>query len=617
MKRGWIQLKFCFLVVVGIWGFGFGAVAHAYADDAASASAPASTKTADETLERWVAEEWVYQMEQNPVWASLLGDRRFNDRWDDMSVLARHKDLLHNKEALKQLEQIGRENLSPEKRLDYDLLRYDYEQWVEEDELFGFLLPASHLGWLPEGFRQRPPVHTAHQLGTKLRFETLKDLEDWLLRLRTFPRYVEQTTALMQGGLEKGRVRPRIIVERMISLVEEQAETPAEKSGFFAPFAAPPSLEPAVLKPLTAEARTVIEASIRPALRSYLDFLRTAYLPAAPDSPALGDVSDGGKLYDFYVRKYTTTSMSADEVHDLGLKEVARIRGQMQEIRREIGFEGDLASLFEHLRTDPKFFYQDPEDLLTAYRALAKKVDPLVVRLFGRMPRMPYGVEPIDAAIAPQATTGYYFPASPDGSRAGLYQVNLYQPESRPKWEMVPLTLHEAVPGHHFQVSLAAELDGLSEFRRFNYHSAYAEGWGLYAEWLGYELGLYEDPYDRFGQLAFEMWRAVRLVVDTGMHAKGWSRDRAIEFFLDNSPRPKLDVINEIDRYIAIPAQALSYKVGQLEIQRLRQKAQAELGDDFDLRAFHDLVLGAGSLPLKLLEQRVDAWIQSGKSQAS
>lgn len=581
-------------------------------------AAGAESAAADQAFDQLVAAEWAYQMEHNPVWASLLGDRRFNDRWSDLSRAGREQDRAHNAEVLARLDAIGREALSSSKRLDLDLLRYDYAGWVEEDDLGGYLMPVSHLGWLPEGFRQRAPLHTAHQLGAQLRFTTRQDFDEWIRRLEAFPRYVDDTIAALEEGLQRGRVRPKVVVERLIPLVRAQISVDPKRSGFFQPCLSFPETMPAAEKRrLWAYTRRTVAEDAMPALQRYLDFLTEQYLPAAPDSVALSDVPGGAALYAYYVRKYTTTARTPDQIHQLGLEEVARIRGEMDAVRREVGFGGSLEAFFEHLRTDPRFFYQQSEDLLTGYRSLAKRVDPLMVRLFGRLPRMPYGVEPIDAAIAPQATTGYYFPASQDGARAGTYQVNLFQPESRPKWEMVPLTLHEAMPGHHLQVSLAAEQEGLSTFRRFNYHSAYSEGWGLYAEWLGYELGLYDDPYDRFGQLAYEMWRAVRLVVDTGMHAKGWSRERAIRYFLDNSPRPELDVINEIDRYIALPAQALSYKIGQIEIRELRRRAETELGDAFDLRAFHDLVLGAGSMPLVFLRQRVEEWIAATRSTAS
>ena len=310
------------------------------------------------------------------------------------------------------------------------------------------------------------------------------------------------------------------------------------------------------------------------------------------------------------MRHHTTTTLTPDAIHDLGLQEVARIRGEMEAVKAKAGFAGGLPQFFEFLRKDPRFFHRDGPSLLTAYRSLAKTIDPRLVKLFGRLPRAPYGVEPTPEAQAPHTTTGFYFPTAPDGSRGGTYLVNLYRPDMRPTWEMIPLTLHEAVPGHHLQVALANELTELPAFRRLGYFVAFGEGWGLYSEWLGHELGLYADPHDHFGQLAWEMWRAVRLVVDTGMHAKSWTREQSIRYFLDNSPRPELDVVNEIDRYLADPGQALAYKIGQLRIRELRRRAERELGTRFDLRAFHDHVLGAGSLPLDVLTTRIEDWIE-------
>jgi uncharacterized protein (DUF885 family) len=409
--------------------------------------------------------------------------------------------------------------------------------------------------------------------------------------------------------MRAGRLHPWVVVDRVVAVLDAQLAADPAKGGFYEPFTRfPAGVPPAEQARLASAGRDAIDTAVRPALRRFREFLATEYRTAAPEDGGLGR-QGGDTLYRFLVRHHTTTGMTPDEIHDLGLREVARLRGEMEAVKTKAGFRGTLPEFFEHLRTDPRFFHRDPQELLTAYRSLAKTVDPRLVKLFGRLPRMPYGVEPMPEARAPQATTGFYFPSAPDGSRAGTYLVNLYRPEMRPTWEMIPLTLHEAVPGHHLQVSLAAELTDLPAFRRLGYFVAFGEGWGLYSEWLGHELGLYADPYDHFGQLAWEMWRAVRLVVDTGMHAKGWTRAQAIRYFLENSPRPELDVVNEVDRYLATPGQALAYKIGQLRILALRRRAEAALGPRFDVRAFHDQVLGAGSLPLDLLEARMDAWI--------
>ena len=340
-------------------------------------------------------------------------------------------------------------------------------------------------------------------------------------------------------------------------------------------------------------------------------YFERTYLPASRESVGLSSLPNGSSWYEFLARNFTTTSMTPDEIHRLGLNEVRRIRDEMQLIIDEVEFEGDFQEFLVFLRTDPQFYYDDPDDLHEAYLATCKRIDPELVKLFGHLPRMPYGVKPIPAATAPDTTTAYYSRPAADGSRAGIYWVNLYMPEVRPKYEIEVLSVHEAMPGHHLQLALQQELGDMPKFRRFSGFTAFVEGWGLYSESLGHDLGLYKDPYSRFGALTYEMWRAVRLVVDTGLHYKGWTRQQAIDFFKDNAAKTEHDIVNEIDRYIGNPGQALAYKIGQLKILSLRESAETQLGEQFDIRAFHDHLLSAGALPLDILEQRMDAWLAS------
>ena len=561
---------------------------------------PTIAATADAELERFLAAEWQRTLEDNPTWASALGDRRWNDRWPDLSreaIAARHEADLA---ALARLEAIDVAELSRTRRLDHEMYRRVLEESIESHRYRRHLVP----------FNQRGGPHNAYDTVERLRLASVQDYDDWLARVRAFDDFADQNLALLAAGLEAGIVQPRIITERIASQLEAQAALDAEESPWAQPFLdLPDSLPPRERERLASEGLAAVREVVLPAIARLDAFVREHYMPAARTSVGIWDQPDGREYYAARVRHFTTTDLTPREVHDIGLAEVARIRAEMEAIREQVGFAGDLAAFFEHLRTDPQFYYETPEALFEAYLATSKRVDPGLVTLFGKLPRMPYGVRPIPAAIAPDTTTAYYSRPAADGSRAGYYYVNLYRPEVRPKYEIEALTIHEAVPGHHLQIALAMELDGLPAFRRYGGVTAYVEGWALYSESLGPELGMYTDPYSKFGQLTYEMWRAVRLVVDTGIHEFGWSRQRAIEYFSDNAAKSEADIVNEIDRYIAWPGQALAYKIGELRIKELRARAEAALGEDFDIRAFHDLVLSNGAIPLDSLERLVDEWL--------
>ncbi len=550
------------------------------------------------------AREWEYQMQQNPTRASQLGDRRWNDRWRDLSLEAIKNRHARNLEVLAELTKIDRSKLSPQDQLNYDLFKRDYETGVEEYRYRWYLIPLN----------QRGGVQTENELADSLRFETVKDYEDWIARLRSFPTYMDQTIALLREGSKERIVLPKVIVQRIPPQIEKQIVDKAEDSPFYKPFSRFPNTIPTnEQERLKREAASAINANLIPSYKRFRQYFVEEYVPTTFESVGIWQMPEGEQTYAFFVRKFTTTNTTASEVHERGVNEVKRIRGEMQKVMDKVGFKGSLSDFFTFLRTDKRFYYDTPEDLLLAYQAISKRIDPHLVKVFRTLPRMPYGVESIPEAIAPDTTTAYYRQPAADGSRAGTYFVNLYKPETRPKWEMMALSLHEAVPGHHLQIALAQELGEVPNFRRFGGYTAFVEGWALYAESLGEEMGLYEDPYDKFGQLTYEMWRAVRLVVDTGLHQMRWSRQKAIDFFMENAPKQELDIVNEIDRYIAWPGQALAYKTGELKIKELRGRAASELGTRFDIREFHDVVLGLGAVPLNVLEQHVNGWIAEKK----
>ena len=547
-------------------------------------------------------EAWEWQLAAEPMLASRLGDRRFNDSWRDDSLDAIEARHLDTRNFLRRLLRIDGAALTDANQLNYELFRRELTAAVERQQFGEHLLPFSHRGGI-QNLESRADL---------LRFDSAEDYRDWLARLSQLDTLVEQSIALAEAGIDAGLVAPRALMERIPAQLEVQLVDDPADSPFMAAFnTLPESLTPSEREAIKSDALETIDDVVLPAYRRFASWFEEVYLPASRDSIGLSSLPNGSAWYEFLAREFTTTRMTPDEIHRLGLDEVARIRSDMMGIIEEVGFEGSFAEFLEFLRTDPQFYFDDPEALYEAYLATCKRIDPELVKLFGTLPRMPYGVRPIPDSIAPDTTTAYYTRPAADGSRAGIYWVNLYKPEVRPKYEIEVLSVHEAMPGHHLQLALQQELGDMPNFRRFSGFTAFTEGWGLYSESLGYDLGLYTDPYSRFGALTYEMWRAVRLVVDTGIHYRGWTREQAIEFFTDNAAKTEHDIVNEIDRYIGNPGQALAYKIGQLRMLALREAAETRLGDDFDIRAFHDELLGAGALPLDLLESRMNTWITS------
>jgi uncharacterized protein (DUF885 family) len=548
---------------------------------------------------------WEESLKENPGFASFLGDKRYNDRWGDNSLAAfadRQRQRLADLAALKKL---NRAQLSAADQLNYDLFKHELEENIERDRFEGYLIPVSQQGG----------IQTQDDLASFISFDKVKDYEDWIARLNTFPSYMDQTMALMQEGKSKKIMPAAITMSRVPGQIDKQLVSDPEKSAFYTPLKTfPKDISPADQARLQAAAKDAIAKNVLPSFHKFKDYFVKEYLPACYPQVGVWQRPNGDEYYAFLARSYTTTNLTPEQIHQKGLAEAARIRAEMEKIKAQVGFKGDLHDFFDYLRSDKKFFYKTPEELLEAYRALAKQIDPELVKVFKTLPRTPYGVVPIPDNIAPDTTTAYYNQPAADGSRAGRYYVNLYKPEVRPKWEMMALSLHESVPGHHLQLALQQELGDMPNFRKYGGYTAFIEGWGLYSESLGEDMGLYDDPYSKFGQLTYEMWRAVRLVVDTGMHYYKWDRQKAIDYFKDNAAKTDQDIVNEIDRYISDPGQALAYKIGELKLKELRARGKAQLGDKFDIREFHDVVLLSGALPLDILEQNVDKWIAKKKS---
>ena len=562
-----------------------------------------STVCADEgaKLRRLLDSEWERYLEENPVTASMMGDRRHATQWASETEEAYEESHKADRVALTQLLKLNFDDLTDADRINYRLFQRQLEAQIREHQYKLFLIPLN----------QRGGIQDRNDLARSMPFDTVRDYEDWIARLKSLPAQIDLTTALMRKGIATGMMHPRVIMKRIPEQIRKQiVDDPAQSLYYDAFRNFGIEISDDDRRRLRTEARDVIAGDIIPAYREFLNFFEDQYIPASFEQVGCWQRPRGKQMYADLARKFTTTDLSPDDIHQIGQREVARIRKEMDAIQKQVGFEGNFQDFLTHLRTDSKYYYKSPDDLLKAYRDCCKRIDPELPKIFYRLPKLPYEIVPIPGQMAPDTTTAYYQRPSPDGVRPGRYYVNLYRPETRPIFEIEALSLHEAVPGHHFQIALAIELDDVPEFRRFGGYTAFIEGWGLYSEKLGEELGLYKDPYSKFGQLTYEMWRAVRLVVDTGMHHLRWTRQEAIDFFKANTSKSILDIENEVDRYIAWPGQALAYKIGELKIRELRARSEERLGDEFDVRDFHSVVLKNGAVPLDVLEEQVDSWLK-------
>jgi len=552
----------------------------------------------------------------NPLFATFRGDNRFNDQWfphDPLSDEYAAAALDLNARYLARLVEIDASNLDVQTRLDYDIFKMDRENAIERHEQgydeFETLTPVSQFFSVPNFLVMLGSGATAQP------FATPQDYDNWISRSSGFVPHIDLSISKMREGVELGVVQPGILMEKALPQLAAQVVDDPEQSDFWGPITNMP-------ESFAEEDRSRIETAYRehisnvlsPAYAKLHDYIRDEYMQHTRDSIGQRDLPGGEEYYAFMVRESTTTDYTPEQVHEIGKREAQRIFAEMKRVKDEIGFDGDMQAFFEHLRTDPQYYFDSEEELVGAYDDLRNRINPTLDKSFDAKPAADYVVKAVESFRAESMAAAQYFMGTPDGSRPGIFYINTYDLPSRPNYVLEALSLHEASPGHHFQISLSQEMDDLPAFRKFGGYTAYSEGWGLYAESLGHELGLYTDPLQYFGSLYFDIWRANRLVVDTGMHALGWTRQEAIDWMKSNSPITEVDVVAEVERYIAIPSQALAYKIGQMKIRELRIRAEEALGDDFDVREFHNQVLTTGALPLFVLEAKIDRWIAAQQS---
>jgi len=556
----------------------------------------------EQRLKRFHDLSYDLAMLEYPAFATNMGDPRGQDRLQDLSAESVERRRQADRDALALIRSIDRNTLPEPEQVNYNLLLDGLEKDVHSQRFPNEYLQMNQMGG---------PQQDLASLLAMMPDARAEQLENQIARMEALPAYIDQSIALMRKGLEADVSPPKITLRDVPQQIRNQLVDDANESPLLTGFAdIPDTVDPLQADTLRKRAAEVYRQQVVPAYEKLLEFTESEYLPGARETTAARDLPDGEAWYQNNVALRTTTDLTPQQIHDIGLSEVRRIRARMEDIIESTGFEGSFGEFLHFLRTDPQFYHTSAEDLMREYRDISKRADPELTRLFGILPRTPYGVIEVPDYAAKSTTTAYYQRGSLKAGRPGYYFANTYALDTRPRWEMEALSLHEAVPGHHLQISIQQELEGLPWFRQNPSYTAFVEGWGLYSESLGEEMGFYKDPYSKFGQLTYEMWRAIRLVVDTGMHYLGWSREQAIEFFKENAGKSEHDIVVEIDRYIVWPGQALAYKIGELKIKELRAYAEQTLGDEFDIRAFHDEVLGKGAVPLSVLDANIRAWVR-------
>lgn len=557
---------------------------------------------ASRRLHELFEDAWEFRLQENPLFATSVGVHTYNDELPTVSVAAAQRRLKRERAFRKRLRTIDRHALPEKDRLNYDLFERVRERRIAELEVRDYLIPITNRS----GFHVSFP-----QLADRMPLNTVSDYENYISRLNAFENYAQQHIEIMRTGLDEGYSLPKVVLKGIPETIRPHVVDNPTESRLYAPFEEIPDHVPEDDQSRLREAgAAALDTSVVPGFEAFLTFMRETYIPNARGTIAATALPNGEQYYNHKVRYYTTLDRTPEEIHNTGKEEVERIQEQMMEIVKQQGYGTDFDGFVNFLRTDDRFYADSAEALLKETSYVLKRMDGKLPTLFDTLPRMSYGMREVPDYIAPQTTTAYYQRPAGDGTRAGFYYVNTHDLSSRPLYEIQALSLHEAVPGHHLQIALQQELEGLPPFRRHTNFTAFVEGWALYAERLGLEVGFYEDPYSNFGRLSYEMWRALRLVVDTGMHAMGWSRQRAIDYMLEHSALTETNVKNEVDRYIAWPGQALAYKMGELKIRSLRQQAEERLGQQFDRRTFHDALLENGSIPLPMLERKINAYIE-------